>query len=96
MMEKLLNDLALERRYFATYSGIRLPIRFSQPLDDSAIVNRNTYFIVFYNSTAQMIGFQKMVYGEMELQHYYNYDETGKLIRAEITNTDQEVTVLEF
>jgi hypothetical protein len=96
MNNKLLADLALTRRYFATYSGIKLPIKLSQPLEESAIINRNTYFIAYYDKSECMIGFQKMVYGEMELQHYYSYDFTGKLVQAEITNVEQEVTILEF
>ena len=37
-----------------------------------------------------------MVYGEIELEHRYHYDETGVLRRAEITDIDGESTVLEF
>lgn len=96
MENKLFDNLTLTKRYFATYSGVKLPIKLSQPLEESAILNRNTYFIAYYDNTERMIGFQKMVYGEIEMQHYYSYDGSGKLFQAEITNADQEVTVIEM
>lgn len=96
MKSKLLDNLTLTKRYFATYSGVKLPIKLSQPLEESAILNRNTYFIAYYDNTERMIGFQKMVYGEIEMQHYYSYDGSGKLFQAEITNADQEVTIVEI
>jgi hypothetical protein len=94
MSNGLLDNLTLTKRYFSTYSGIKLPIKLSQPLEESATLNRNTYFIAYYDNNERMIGFQKMVYGEMEMQHYYSYDERGKLTQAEITDADQEVTIL--
>lgn len=96
MKNSLLENLALTKRYFATYSGIKLPIKLSQPLEESAIQNRNTYFIAYYDYAERMIGFQKMVYGDIEMQHYYSYDGSGKLSQAEITNADQEVTIVEI
>jgi hypothetical protein len=92
----LLSDLELSRRYFSTYSGIKLPIKLSQALEETSIANRNTYFIGYYDKAEVMIGFQKMVYGEIELQHYYVFNIDGKLIQAEITNEEQETTVLDF
>ncbi|MDX1914011.1 MAG: DUF6156 family protein [Methylophilus sp.] len=94
--KELLSNLELTRRYFSTYSGIKLPIKLSQPLEEASIANRNTYFIGYYDKADVMIGFQKMVYGEIELQHYYVFNIDGKLIQAEITNVEQEVTVLDF
>lgn len=37
-----------------------------------------------------MTGFQKIVYGEVEMEHHYFFDETGTLKTAEITNADGE------
>ena len=94
MSNGLLDNLTLTKRYFATYSGIKPPIKLSQPLEESATINRNTYFIAYYDHHERMIGFQKMVYGEMEMQHYYSYDGAGKLTQAEVTVADQEVAIL--
>lgn len=83
-------------RYFVTYSGVKLPLKLSQPLDESALSNRNTYFRAWFDAQDRMTGFQKMVYGEVEMEHRYEYDDHGILKRAEITDADNEVTVMEF
>jgi len=88
--------LAGERRYFLTYSGVKLPFKLSSPLEPSQVENRNTYFVGYYDGEGRLTGFHKMVYGEVELTHRYTYDETGTLRRAEVSDIDEEVTLLEF
>lgn len=83
-------------RYFATYSGIKLPIKLSQELEESAIENRNTFFRGYFDVEGRMTGFQKIVYGEVEMQHNYEFDKNGLLKQAEITNVDGETTVMRF
>lgn len=83
-------------RYFVTYSGIKLPLKLCEPLEEAALSNRNTFFKASYDAQNRMTGFQKMVYGEVELEHSYKYDENNTLILAEITNADGEVTVMHF
>lgn len=83
-------------RYFVTYSGVKLPLKLSQPLEASALSHRNTYFRAWFDANERMTGLQKLVYGEIELEHRYEYHESGMLKRAEITNADDEVTVMEF
>lgn len=85
-----------ECRYFVTYSGIRLPLKLSQPLDAAALGNRNTYFRAWFDGQERMTGLQKIVYGEVEMEHCYEYHDNGALRCARITNTDGEMTVLEF
>jgi hypothetical protein len=36
-------------RYYVTYSGVRLPLKLVNPLADSDIANRNTYFRAWYD-----------------------------------------------
>ena len=88
--------LAGDCRYFLTYSGVKLHFKLTAPLDPSQIENRNTYFRGFFDSQDRLIGLQKLVYGEIELEHRYRFDEVGTLRRAEITDADGERTVLEF
>lgn len=85
-------------RYFSTYSGIKLPIKLTQPLDESAIVNRNTYFRAYFDAEGRMTCFQKMVYGEVELQHRYEFHPNGTLKLAEITSNEEEEasTIMQF
>lgn len=81
-------------RYFTSYSGVELPLRLINPLPD--IDNRNTYFCGYFDAVGRLLLCQKMVYGEVELQHRYRYDNSGVLRQAEITDADGEVNVLEF
>ncbi len=83
-------------RYFSTYSGVKLPIKLSQELEESAIANRNTFFRGYFDAQARMTGFQKIVYGEVELQHRYEFHANGTLKQAEITNLEQETTLMQF
>jgi hypothetical protein len=85
-----------ECRYFVTYSGVKLPLKLSQPLEEAALNNRNTYFRAWFDEGGRMTGLQKMVYGEVEMQHRYEYYDSGALKRAEITDADEETTILEF
>lgn len=83
-------------RYFVTYTGVKLPFKLVNPLTDDEIRNRNTYFHGRFDRDGRLTGFDKMVYGEIELAHRYAYHPGGALKRAEITDQDGEVTVMEF
>lgn len=72
-------------RYFTTYTGVRLPLKLLNPLSEDQVHNRNTYFSAYYNSEERLIALQKMVYGEVELTHRYDYHPDGSLRRAVIT-----------
>lgn len=85
-----------ELRHFLTYSGVKLPFRLQSPLTTEQIGNRNTYFRGYFDDNERLLGLQKIVYGECELEHRYQYDAHGVLRHAEITDVDGEVTVLEF
>ena len=83
-------------RYFSTYTGVKLPFKLTSELDISAIENRNTFFKGYFDATGRMTGFQKIVYGEVEMEHHYFFDETGTLKTAEITNADGEKTLIQL
>jgi hypothetical protein len=84
-----------ETRYYLTYSGVKLPFNLVTPLGAGEVENRNTYFKGYFDAD-RLLGFDKMVYGEVELAHRYAYHDTGALKRAEITDIDGDTTVLEF
>ncbi len=83
-------------RYFVTYTGVKLPFRLVNELQAGEVENRNTYFCGYFDEQDRLAGFDKLAYGETELMHRYEYHGNGKLERAEITDIDGEVTVLEF
>lgn len=83
-------------RYFLTYTGVKLPFKLVNPLGDAEVENRNTYFKGYYDPAERLLGFDKVVYGEIELAHRYTYRDDGSLMRVEISDIDGETTVLEF
>ncbi|NJD08021.1 MAG: hypothetical protein FIA97_16235 [Methylococcaceae bacterium] len=91
-----MSEISGDCRYFLTYTGVKLPFKLSSPLQPTQIENRNTYFRGYFDGTDRLIALQKMVYGEIELEHRYRFDDAGTLRRAEITDCDGELTILEF
>lgn len=85
-----------ECRHYVTYSGVKLPLKLVNPLEARDIANRNTYFRAYYDEQGRMILCQKVVYGEVELQHHYAYHANGSLKQAVITETDDEPRVMRF
>lgn len=83
-------------RFFVTYSGIKLPFNLVSELQAGEVENRNTYFRGYYDAQDRLTGFDKLAYGDIELQHRYRYHDNGKLSAAEITDIDGEVTMLVF
>lgn len=83
-------------RFFVTYSGVKLPFNLVSELQPHEVENRNTYFLGYYDEQERLTGFDKLAYGEVELQHRYTYRDNGKLSVAEITDIDGEVTMLIF
>lgn len=84
-------------RYFVSYSGVKLPLQLVNELvNESELQNRNTFFRGYFDAEERLQGFEKLVYGEVELLHKYSYHENGMLKQAEITDVDEEVTVLFF
>lgn len=83
-------------RYFTTYSGVKLPFKLVNPLNSGEVENRNTYFLGYFDAEDRLTGFDKLVYGEIELAHRYLYHANGALRQAEITDIDGEVSVLSY
>jgi len=83
-------------RYFLTYTGIKLPLTLVTELEPDQLENRITFFRGYYDPQGRLEGLQKMVYGEVEMEHRYHYDATGVLRKADITDIDGEVTELVF
>ena len=86
----------LDCRYFITYSGVKLPLKLVTPLTAAELQNRNTFFQGYFDAEERLVVCQKLVYGEIELEHRYSYYASGVLREAEITDADGEITVLQF
>ena len=83
-------------RFFVTYTGVKLPFRLINELQEHEIRNRNTYFRGHFDGQDRLTGFDKLAYGEVELAHRYRYHASGKMSAVEITDIDGETTMFLF
>jgi hypothetical protein len=82
-------------RYFVSYSGIKLPLKLVNEISEAGLINRNTYYRGHFDSEGKMLQCQKIVYGEVESEHQYDYYTSGGLKKAQITE-DDELRVINF
>lgn len=74
------NELFLTRRYFVSYSGIKLPLNLVNEISEQGLHTRNTYFCGYYDATQRLVMCQKIVYGEVECEHIYEYHRTFAIL----------------
>jgi hypothetical protein len=79
----------LQRRYFVSYSGIKLPLKLVNEIPEQGLHTRNTYFCGYFDANDRLIRCQKIVYGEVESEHIYDYHADGALKQAEIIEDDE-------
>jgi hypothetical protein len=77
-------------RYFLTYSSRTLPLQLVEELPVEALRNRNTWFEAVYDPSGRMLSVCKLVYGDVEMRHDYEYAEDGRLASALIQMADEE------
>lgn len=80
------------QRYFVSYSGVRLPFNLVTELTEAETQNRNTFFRADYDDSGKLLGFDKVVYGEISMSHRYEYYPSGAIKHAEIINHDEDDT----
>lgn len=83
-------------RFFVSYSGVKLPFNLVNAIAPEALSNRNTFIRGYFEGAGVLMGFDKVVYGEVELSHRYAYHGNGTLKSAEITMLDEEPVLLHF
>ncbi len=89
-------DAALVRRHFASYTGVRLPLKLITPLDDAELERRITFFRGYFDACDQLVTIEKVVYGEIEFTHHYAYHDDGRIKRAALHQDDEEPRILSF
>jgi hypothetical protein len=92
----VLDQDSQERRFFVSYSGVRLPFNLVNAIAPEALSNRNTFIRAWFDRAGMLSGFDKLVYGEVELSHRYEYHGNGRLRRAEIMMLDEEPVAMNF
>src|SRR5579872_6694091 len=85
-----------ECRFFVSYTGVKLPLRLVNPIGPEQLSNRNTFIRGYFDAAGLFTGFDKVVYGEVELTHRYSYHANGALSGAEIVMPDEEPVTLRF
>jgi len=85
-----------EYRYFVSYSGVKLPFNLVNAIAPDALSNRNTFIRAWFDRAGMLRGFDKLVYGEVELSHRYEYHGNGRLQRAAIVMLDEEPVTMRF
>lgn len=83
-------------RYFLTYTGVKLPLKLMTELEPTQLENRNTYFRGYFDEQDRLVGLQKLVYGEVEMEHRYTYHPSGALSSVEIIDADGELNGMTF
>jgi hypothetical protein len=83
-------------RFFVTYTGVTLPFNLVNAIEPESLANRNTYIRAYFDKAGQLMGFHKVVYGEVELTHRYHYYDSGVLKKAEIIMLDEDPVQLDF
>lgn len=91
-----MDDTNQECRFFVSYSGVKLPFNLVNAIAAEALSNRNTFIRAYFDKAGALTGFDKIVYGEVELSHRYHYHDNGQLSRAEIVMLDEEPAALSF
>lgn len=83
-------------RYFLSYTGVKLPLKLLTELEPAQLENRNTYFKGYFDAEERLLGLQKMVYGEVEMEHRYSYHPNGVLSGVEIIDAEGESNRMAF
>jgi len=92
----MVDEANQECRFFTSYSGVKLPFNLVNAIAAEALSNRNTFIRAYFDQAGMLSGFDKVVYGEVELSHRYQYHGNGRLKRAEIVMLDEEPAALHF
>lgn len=83
-------------RFFLSYTGVKLPFNLVTPVSEAALSNRNTYIRAFFDEKGVLVCFEKIVYGEVELTHRYEYHPNGSLKLAKISMPEEEPQIMCF
>lgn len=91
-----MDDQTQDCRFFASYTGVKPPVKMVNPLSEADMSHRNTFIRAYYDPAGTLTGFDKVVYGEVELTHRYTFHASGTLRSAEIAMLDEDAVILRF
>ena len=82
-------ETELNCRYFISYTGVKLPLQLVNELDAGGLDNRITYFKAYYDDHDRLKIIEKIVYGEIEFIHHYEYGQDDALHKAILLEGDE-------
>src|SRR3974390_2769070 len=91
---KVMEEARQEWRSFVFFSGVKMPFNLVNAIAEESLSNRNTFIRAYFDNAGLLTGFDKVVYGEIELTHRYQYHGNGTLRRAEVAMLDEDAVVL--
>ena len=83
-------------RHYISYSGVDLPLKLVSPVEEEGLEHRITFFRGYYADNDQLMAVEKVVYGEIEFEHHYQYHDDGRLKLVELIEADEEPRVMQF
>lgn len=86
----------LSCRHYVSYTGVNLPLKLITPLEDESAAGRITYMRAYYDDAGLLRVVEKMVYGEVEFEHRYDYYDDGRIKSAQLSEPDEEPQILQF
>ena len=89
-------ESAVNCRYFISYTGVQLPLQLVNELESDSLQNRISYFKAYYDSLDRVNKIEKIVYGEIEFTHQYQYNQDSKLAQAVVCDSDELPRTLVF
>lgn len=85
----------LQARYFTSYTGVSLPLKLTNELEADSMDNRITYFVGYFDAEQRLRMIEKIVYGEIEFSHEYEYEQ-DKISRATVIEEGEDPRILVF
>ncbi len=76
-------------RYFLSYSSIKLPLNLVNEINEADLNHRNFYYRGVFDDQGRLSHCQKIVYNEVESEHYYRYHDSGRLVWAQVIEDDE-------
>ena len=89
-------EAQLQCRCFTSYTGIKLPLKLVNELDNESLDRRITYFKGYFDEQDRLKILEKVVYGEIEFSHHYEYADNDVLSKAILIEEDALPRTLVF
>lgn len=88
------NEMKVE--YYGSFSGYSVPLKPVEKLDKSEALSRKAYYIAHYNSSGDLVVFEKYIDNILFFRHEYSYHKNGKIKKYIGINEDGEKIVYNY